>query len=348
MELVPARSLDRVVAEDGPLSPGRAADMGRQVLAAVATAHAAGVLHRDVKPSNVLLAKHGRALLTDFGVATIGGPGTGPGRTRHLAETLLPAAIQPPGGAPPATAPPATAPPATAPPATAPPATAPAALGPVSMAPPPIWSAGAIGPASIGPGWMCTAARHHKHHVITFVIIGAVIFVAAAVVAAQNRAGSLGAGVRSQATGAGQGASPGTEQSAAGSRLHGGAVPAGGRGLPAGFSWYSQPAGAAGSGTAGFSVALPTGWRVTHRGMQTYIEDPEGGRFLELDLTPHSRSSMLAEFAWLQRQSVRQGTFPGYPRYFIRLVRYRTPPPQSGRSAGEASPAGRRTCSIWP
>ncbi len=73
MELVRARSLDQVIAEDGPLSPGRAAEMGRQVLAALTAAHAAGVLHRDVKPGNVLLAKDGRTVLTDFGIATVEG-----------------------------------------------------------------------------------------------------------------------------------------------------------------------------------------------------------------------------------------------------------------------------------
>ena len=73
MELVPARSLDQIIAHDGPLPPERAADAGRQLLAALATAHAAGVLHRDVKPSNVLLADGGRAVLTDFGIATFQG-----------------------------------------------------------------------------------------------------------------------------------------------------------------------------------------------------------------------------------------------------------------------------------
>jgi len=73
MELVPARSLDQIIAHDGPLPPERAADAGRQLLAALATAHAAGVLHRDVKPSNVLLADGGRAVLTDFGIATFPG-----------------------------------------------------------------------------------------------------------------------------------------------------------------------------------------------------------------------------------------------------------------------------------
>src|SRR5260370_26699042 len=71
MELVHGRSLDQVIAEDGPLSPSAVAQIGRQLLAALAAAHAAGVLHRDVKPSNVLLTRDGRAVLTDFGVATI-------------------------------------------------------------------------------------------------------------------------------------------------------------------------------------------------------------------------------------------------------------------------------------
>ena len=73
MELVQARSLDQVIAEDGPLPVPGAAGIGRQLVSALATAHAAGVLHRDVKPSNVLLAPDGRAVLTDFGIATFEG-----------------------------------------------------------------------------------------------------------------------------------------------------------------------------------------------------------------------------------------------------------------------------------
>jgi len=70
MQLVHAQSLDQVLATSGPLSPRRAADIARQLLSALSVAHAAGVMHRDVKPSNVLLGRDDRAVLTDFGIAT--------------------------------------------------------------------------------------------------------------------------------------------------------------------------------------------------------------------------------------------------------------------------------------
>jgi len=70
MQLVHAQSLDQVLGESGPLSPRRAAEMARQLLSALSMAHAAGVMHRDVKPSNVLIGSDDRAVLTDFGIAT--------------------------------------------------------------------------------------------------------------------------------------------------------------------------------------------------------------------------------------------------------------------------------------
>jgi serine/threonine protein kinase len=73
MELVNSRSLDQVLAVEGPLSPHQTAEIGRQLLSALSVAHNAGVLHRDVKPSNVLLTQEGRAVLTDFGIATFQG-----------------------------------------------------------------------------------------------------------------------------------------------------------------------------------------------------------------------------------------------------------------------------------
>ncbi|HWF79202.1 MAG TPA: protein kinase [Streptosporangiaceae bacterium] len=76
MELVRARPLDQVIAEDGPLPPARAAQLGLGLLEALTTAHTAGVLHRDVKPSNVLINTGGKAVLTDFGIAMVqGDPG---------------------------------------------------------------------------------------------------------------------------------------------------------------------------------------------------------------------------------------------------------------------------------
>src|SRR5580700_7023431 len=73
MQLVSALSLDQVLAASGRLSPSRAAEVGRQLLSALSVAHAAGVMHRDVKPSNVLLGRDDRAVLTDFGIATFQG-----------------------------------------------------------------------------------------------------------------------------------------------------------------------------------------------------------------------------------------------------------------------------------
>ncbi|HEX6498373.1 MAG TPA: protein kinase [Micromonosporaceae bacterium] len=73
MEYVPSRSLDQVIREDGPMPPADAARIGLGILAALREAHRAGVLHRDVKPGNVLLGENGRVVLTDFGLATLEG-----------------------------------------------------------------------------------------------------------------------------------------------------------------------------------------------------------------------------------------------------------------------------------
>ncbi|MFG1605664.1 protein kinase [Actinoplanes sp. NPDC049265] len=73
MELVPSRSLYEVVSKDGPLPPARVAEIGLGVLAALRAAHQVGLLHRDVKPGNVLLGTNGRVVLTDFGLATAAG-----------------------------------------------------------------------------------------------------------------------------------------------------------------------------------------------------------------------------------------------------------------------------------
>ncbi|GAA1588186.1 hypothetical protein GCM10009828_010910 [Actinoplanes couchii] len=73
MEYVPSRSLQDVLAQDGPFNALRTAEIGLGVLNALRAAHRNGVVHRDVKPGNVLMGADGRVVLTDFGLATVPG-----------------------------------------------------------------------------------------------------------------------------------------------------------------------------------------------------------------------------------------------------------------------------------
>ncbi|EMF51314.1 MULTISPECIES: serine/threonine-protein kinase [Streptomyces] len=73
MELVRGVSLADLLDAEGPIGPQRAAHIGAEVLSALRAAHEAGVLHRDVKPANVLMSNDGRVVLTDFGIATVEG-----------------------------------------------------------------------------------------------------------------------------------------------------------------------------------------------------------------------------------------------------------------------------------
>lgn len=70
MELIPGRSLERVTADDGPLGPRESARVGLGLVAALERVHARGVLHRDIKPGNVLVDGD-RVVLTDFGIAAL-------------------------------------------------------------------------------------------------------------------------------------------------------------------------------------------------------------------------------------------------------------------------------------
>ncbi|MGW0825118.1 protein kinase domain-containing protein [Streptomyces sp. NPDC002845] len=76
MEYVPSTTLDDLLKGGGTLPPEEAARIGIGMIAALRAAHAAGVLHRDVKPGNVLLGAGGRVVLTDFGIATATGTST--------------------------------------------------------------------------------------------------------------------------------------------------------------------------------------------------------------------------------------------------------------------------------
>jgi eukaryotic-like serine/threonine-protein kinase len=75
MEYVEGENLAELVARRGPLAPSEAASLGVQICAALAAAHAAGLVHRDVKPQNLLLSRDGVLKLGDFGIA-VGHEGT--------------------------------------------------------------------------------------------------------------------------------------------------------------------------------------------------------------------------------------------------------------------------------
>src|SRR5262245_50070832 len=68
MELVDGQSLARLL-DAGPLAPAEVLRIARATCSGIAAAHAAGVLHRDLKPDNILVAKSGRIAITDFGIA---------------------------------------------------------------------------------------------------------------------------------------------------------------------------------------------------------------------------------------------------------------------------------------
>jgi serine/threonine protein kinase len=90
MEYVAGQSLAELLADQGRLAPRRAAELGVEVCAALAAAHAQGLVHRDVKPANVLVGAEGRVKVADFGIVkaaatvTLTGTGTVLGTAAYL------------------------------------------------------------------------------------------------------------------------------------------------------------------------------------------------------------------------------------------------------------------------
>jgi serine/threonine-protein kinase PknK len=99
MPFVPGGSLADVVRERGPLAPADVAALGAKLAGALASAHERGVLHRDVKPANVLLSQYGEPQLTDFGIARVDDVSTTTS-TQALALTVAYAAPEVLEGAP--------------------------------------------------------------------------------------------------------------------------------------------------------------------------------------------------------------------------------------------------------
>ncbi len=105
MEYIPSDTLSDVLKRRGALPPAEAARIGGAMAAALRAAHAAGVLHRDVKPANVLLGRDGRIVLTDFGIAMESGTssltksGELIGSIRYLAPERLRSGTTGPGPA---------------------------------------------------------------------------------------------------------------------------------------------------------------------------------------------------------------------------------------------------------
>ncbi|WP_231502721.1 serine/threonine-protein kinase [Blastococcus sp. URHD0036] len=96
MELVDGEALSQLLARGGPLDAARTADVLRQTAAGLGAAHAVGVVHRDVKPGNVLVRRDGTSKLTDFGIASSAAsvPLTGTGQIIGTAYYLSPEQAQ--------------------------------------------------------------------------------------------------------------------------------------------------------------------------------------------------------------------------------------------------------------
>lgn len=85
--------------------------------------------------------------------------------------------------------------------------------------------------------------------------------------------------------------------------------------------WSTETVTPAENGTAGgFSIGVPPGWTVRHKKFATYLDAPGGLRYLDIDLTRHDRSDMLAEAKYVERNAVAEQHLPGYQRISLQRV----------------------------
>jgi eukaryotic-like serine/threonine-protein kinase len=95
MELVDGRTLEDAIRERGPLPEREALEIGRAVAQALEAIHSAGLVHRDVKPLNILIAQDGTVKLTDLGLAReVGGAADAPGAVFGSPHTISPEQVQ--------------------------------------------------------------------------------------------------------------------------------------------------------------------------------------------------------------------------------------------------------------
>jgi eukaryotic-like serine/threonine-protein kinase len=390
MQLARFPSLSEAVRDEGRLSRARVAHIGLEILAAINAGHAAGVLHRDVKPSNVLLGPDDQVILTDFGMAVADGspslttsnvligspsymaperarglPGTRAADLWSLGATLYTAVEgRPPfdrdGAMAVLTAvvadepdPPqhagwlwpaisgllrkepeerlgsaeteallrrvadpdsSSAAPLEEPTSPMSDGTAAAPDGTQDVqAVSPRWLASPWqGPRWLGPRWVAIAV--------------AGLAVAAAAVAiplalAHTPAGRTASGGHNAAAPAAS-HKPGTHPAATPASSPK-STPARSSGiltsLPAGWAWYHDP--------TGFSIGMPSGWKVSHRGVYIYLQDPSSPDFLIIDQTTHPQPNALQD--WRQQEAARRSTFADYHLIRLQAVSY----PQAEQAA---------------
>jgi eukaryotic-like serine/threonine-protein kinase len=398
MEFLPYRSLRDLLKEEGPLPPERAAQIGLGVLAALSAAHAEGILHRDVKPANILVGQDGRVVLTDFGIARaadsptlttdgtlLGSPsyiaperardghaGAGtPGDLWGLGASLY-TAVE---GHPPFERGSALAT-LTAVVADEPDqalhagplepvisgllrkdpgqrlgaAEAERLLRQVAERDPRPMAASAAPaappPANLEP-WQPAPPRpgRSRGRLLTL----AVLFTAAAAVTGLAFAltGSSGRETVSPSGNPRPAASHGSPPSASPARTAAGASPSGPartHSVPPASAPPASPraSGAGGSATAGslsagyhrftdatgFSIGVPNGWSISHKGHYVYVTDPSDSNvYLLIDQSDHPNPDPLAD--WEQQQANREGSYPGYHLISLRSVNY----PQAEKAA---------------
>ena len=88
MEYVPGKSLDKLITPKG-LPLAEALNYAQQIASGLAAAHAAGIVHRDMKPANVIVTSESQVKILDFGLAKVDGRGAGPGRRNQTQEAAL-------------------------------------------------------------------------------------------------------------------------------------------------------------------------------------------------------------------------------------------------------------------